>query len=752
MSVEFQQMVEFHRTGQHIGTELPSPATPGTCSALLAPYRRLARLRHDFPLVLVTQGSPEPLISLSDVIDAVLQEIAPPGISGKRYREHILRLETTIREQVADGAEGSLSKLWAQAEKALLSGDGNGGRELLRDSLQAARARLDIDGPVVGCDEQLPARLFEHLWAMAESSRTRAALERIDLLTHKLGEILKVDDLKAAGARTPQNLKNSLGERYQDAFDFELMSRLLNQATPQRMLPAGRRRRIQSALSVLETQKFFAARSTGAKRLRNKTQFRFVFSSVANALKAYRERLEDMAELVKAMMIAELEIDNRYVESAHDPFFQRFDAGMLGTKDLSLFPAYLICLHEQDCAGRAQADLMEILSSDLPMNIVIQVGDTLGEAAPFERNVPNGLRGHQLAGIVTGLGSAYVLQSVSAGLYQLRAEIAAGLTYTGPSLFSIFSGSPEMTPGLPPYLVAASAMESRAFPAFSFDPSAGQDLAMRFHVQHNPQIEQAWSHHELAYEDHELQRNIVDIAMTPADFAVTDLRYAEHFADVAPDSWNDDMVPVSDYLELDEHAAADKVPYVLVVDGDDILHRLVVDDTLIRVARRCGEQWRTLQEQGGINNSHAAALLARERASWEQEKAQELQQLSIDLEQTGVAAGPEPEQEPAGQAGVAQTAGTEEAEEQSPAGPSPDEAYIETPRCTTCDECTDRNNRMFAYDENKQAYIADLSAGTFRELVEAAESCQVCIIHPGKPLNPDEPGLDELVKRAELFH
>ena len=47
---------------------------------------------------------------------------------------------------------------------------------------------------------------------------------------------------------------------------------------------------------------------------------------------------------------------------------------------------------------------------------------------------------------------------------------------------------------------------------------------------------------------------------------------------------------------------------------------------------------------------------------------------------------------------------------------------------------------MFAYNDNKQAYIANPDAGTYAQLVEAAESCQVSIIHPGKPRNPDEPG------------
>jgi hypothetical protein len=80
-----------------------------------------------------------------------------------------------------------------------------------------------------------------------------------------------------------------------------------------------------------------------------------------------------------------------------------------------------------------------------------------------------------------------------------------------------------------------------------------------------------------------------------------------------------------------------------------------------------------------------------------------------------------------------------------------DEPFIETPRCSSCNECIQLNSRMFKYNENNQAYIADPAGGTFRELVEAAESCQVAIIHPGKPRRPDEPGLDELLQRAAAF-
>ena len=73
-------------------------------------------------------------------------------------------------------------------------------------------------------------------------------------------------------------------------------------------------------------------------------------------------------------------------------------------------------------------------------------------------------------------------------------------------------------------------------------------------------------------------------------------------------------------------------------------------------------------------------------------------------------------------------------------------------RCTTCNECTQINNRIFVYNDDMQAEIVDPDAGTYREMVEAAESCQVSIIHPGQPRNPDEPNLEDLIARAESFN
>jgi pyruvate-ferredoxin/flavodoxin oxidoreductase len=80
------------------------------------------------------------------------------------------------------------------------------------------------------------------------------------------------------------------------------------------------------------------------------------------------------------------------------------------------------------------------------------------------------------------------------------------------------------------------------------------------------------------------------------------------------------------------------------------------------------------------------------------------------------------------------------------------EPYIDTQLCTSCDDCIKLNKQMFVYDDNKQAYIQDAHAGTFKQLVMAAEVCPADIIHPGTPLDPHEKGLEKLIKRAEHYN
>jgi ferredoxin len=332
-----------------------------------------------------------------------------------------------------------------------------------------------------------------------------------------------------------------------------------------------------------------------------------------------------------------------------------------------------------------------------------------------------------------GLNDVYVLQSTSSNLLRFREHLVRGVTYPGSALFSVFSGASGTSSGLAPYLVAAAAMESRAFPAFAYDPSAGTNWAARFCLDANPQRDLDWPIHECSYQDEHHQRVSADLAFTAVDFVASDARYARHLARVPRAQWSSNLVPVDESLTHERKGLPDSVPALLMVDDQNGLHKVIVDDRLMREARRCREMWHSLQELGGIHNSHAEALLARERKAWEARTPPE--------------PGPVAAAAPATPVPPVLTAAATTPE---PAR-SPDEAYIETERCSTCNECTTINSKMFAYNQNRQAYLADLTAGTYAQLVEAAESCQVSVIHPGKPRDPQEPGLEELVKRAAAF-
>ena len=660
------------------------------------------------------------------------------GTEGERTRRHVLRLEREIRTLAASGTPGSLAQLWDAAAARI----GTASDAALASSLRRARTALQVDGEVVDCSHDLPPRLITHAWNSLQQRKAESFEQELRRLIIKLTEILQTDFLRSDAGRSAPRLRAAVGAVMEDAFDFDAMSGVLARVSGKDPLPESRRQRVQRALAELKSHQSLAKTGAGWPDLKS-----YVFTSCRDALAAFRNRLPEIIDLVKAIAIAELEIEGGYLEATHDPFFADFDETSVGAKDLGLLPDYLVCIRSENLHALENAELTEILASEMPVKVVVQISDILEEPSLRSGHLGFTAPAAQLGKMAMGLGTVYVLQSSSSHLYQMRHQILAGLRYTGPALFSAFAGSPRAASALPPYLLAAAAMQSRAFPAFTYDPGAGEDWASRFSLGQNPQPEADWPAHEFGYEDEACQSVSEPLAFTFVDFVACDPRYARHFAIVPRAEWNGSLIPVGRGLAGEAGSASGKVPFLQMVDRDCVLRRVLVDEKLIAAAHRCREMWHGLQELGGIRSLQAEQLLARERKTWEEQKQREFDALKREARPAPGAVAPAA---PAPAVPAAPKAAPVAAEAAEPEKTS-DEAYIETPRCTTCNECTNLNNRMFAYDANKQAYIADINAGTYRELVEAAESCQVSIIHPGKPRNPNEPGMADLLKRAEAF-
>jgi hypothetical protein len=729
-----QAHLVFHMTGkQPVGARTLDGAT--LRPALLAGYRDLTELRYDFPLVL-TDGEEEleSVQSLSAVFDRALGQIARAE-DGERLRKHALRIERELRALAAETSAGALSELWDRAASRLSAP----ADELLRDGLTRLRAAVGADGQVVDCDGAMPLRLCKHVWKLLHEKKAHSFRANIDKLVMKLSDILRTDLVRSKEGLSAERLAASVGTTHREIFDFATMSRLLGEALPTTSLPEARRNRIRWLISVLQSQRFFPLQGDRGQCTAFGAPYDFVFENCADAIEAYRERLPKMIELAKAAAMAKLEVEGEYDEAKHDGFFEEFGAGGLDASDAGVFPSYLIFVRAADTRTDLEL-ILRALAAGFPAKVLVQIEDLSEPSLLGGEPLGLGLHSKQLVSAAIGLGTFYVLQSSASHLLQFREQMVRALACPGPALLSVFSGATAI--GFPPYLTAAMAMESRIFPAFTYDPSAGPDWASRFSLDGNPQPELEWPVHSLDYEDAAHQRIRETLAFTFADFAAVDPRYAGHFAGVARSEWDEGMVAVSEFAA----GAADdrsKVPYLLVVDGGNKLQRAIVDDRVIRETRRCAGMWRNLQELGGIHNSHAERLLAQERKKWTEQ---------LDR-------GPDPDAnrkpaDPAANAAAAASAAPaapvvapEGAERQPPS----EDPWIETARCTSCNECIQISDKMFGYDANKQASIVNPDAGTYRQLVEAAESCQVSIIHPGKPRNSDEPGLDELKARAELY-
>ena len=741
MAAKFQDQTVFHMTGKRAGdglAELAADFRP----ALLAAYRDLPRLRYDYPVVLLaSDAGGEYARSLSSVMGGLITDIAPRGIEGERLRKQLLRLEREIRGLVAGGAKGLLTDLWPLAADKAAGRDDNV-REILRRAVES----LDIDGEVLDCDKALTARFLRRAWQNVHAEKAARFRALVDHLVRKLSDILRAAFVHSQAGQQPEALKSGFGSLHDDVFDFSAMSRLVARNVPKDELPASRRQRIESALSVLRSQPFYPdSRGAGTE-----TVYEFIFSDCATAIEAHRTRLPKLVEVVKAIAVAELEARGGYVEADHDAFFERYDEHALTADDLAQFPDYLVCIPPERNDAPENAALMEMLSAGMPVKVLVQHTDLLEEAAIGQGHFAFGIRSARLATTAMGLGGMFVMQSTASNLYALRDRVRHGMSCRGPALFSLFSGSPAEASDLPTYLTAAAAMKSRAFPAFTYDANAGSNWATRFSFENNRNPEEDWPVEDFEFADEDLQRVQEQVRFTYADFVLCDRRHAHHFAVVPRDRWTSAMVPVADWLALTERQAAERIPYVLAVDGSNRLHRVIVDSRLVQATRRCVLLWHRLQEHGGIHNSHAEQALAREKAAWEEQKRQEieaLKQSAAAVTTPSAANAASATAEPAAQPVAAPAA--EAVAEVAP--PPSDEPWIETTRCSSCNECQNINDKLFGYNENKQAYIKDVNAGTYRQIIEAAEACQVAIIHPGKPKNPNEPGLEELLERAKPF-
>jgi len=505
----------------------------------------------------------------------------------------------------------------------------------------------------------------------------------------------------------------------------------------------------------------------------------------------FNKNISDWTRLYAAKRIGEFEINNNYLPEIHDDYFEHFDWTNFSTEELSTCPHFILIAEEHALFESELSQLSSLLSDNIPVKIVsVKSAQAIKDSGSLSDSNAPGLHANVgMGALMLSHKNIYVAQSTSITPKYLFNAVMDGLSAFAPAYFSILNINDNVHTH--PYLWTSAAIESRDFPGFTYQGLLGTPWGSRFEVQNNPQPQALWPVHEKTIINADEEKVEMRFAFTFAHQATLSSSFHHHYMHVDSSYWDDNLIPLTVYNQNKVEENIGKIPFIWLLNAQNQLCKIAVSWPMVLATQERLDFWRFLQENSGINNFHVTQAVENAQSEMGQLHSEEIEKLKdahkaeiekvreeeagnvmenltsvlLGLDTSHVVTSHSPANRPATVSNPdlasADQASRTQVSEKDVAGDTPAEEddsmlsndpYIDTALCTSCNECLDLNGIMFKYNTDKMAFIADPKAGTFLDLVKAAELCPVGIIHPGSPLNPSEADLDSLVLRAEKFN
>ncbi|TNE63143.1 MAG: hypothetical protein EP344_04595 [Bacteroidetes bacterium] len=801
----------FFRTGK--GGGLPRQGKQAACyPALLAPFLH-ARDTGLYPFWIAIEGSGSTAENktifspLNTLLRKALENFGNEDPNAQILRDNLPRLENLIIKQLAQFPQGRQAMETCDAAIQELNqrlGLRKETAEAFEPFTRQFLTTLPPEGLLLPFSPDAPFFLLAQLFQLHARKQQQQLKQTIKPLMEGIRQLLEVEKAKDPASSTAASLEANM-EFASTFLNFDELAAVLPTAGSAAM-PEERLRRLKKLAETL---------GEADKTLGNNTAYLVIGETMAQASGfAFREhfpgvaveivpdkavystitdrfdtKIKVFAEVLAAIRIAELEIEDRYFHDVHSDFFAHFNWTAFTEEELAICPPFVAVVRGTELLKSNLQDLSGLLASNRPVKSLVLKFDALGHLDEIKKDqTADPVFRQEPAALAIAHRDAYVLQTTSVDSVGLYHGLLQGLQSPTPAFFYVLT--PDRQRQLPAegLLWASGALGSREFPSFVFDCRKGPKWGSRFAIDGNPQMELDWPTEALLYLTEKEEEKEEATPFTFADFAAQDPDFDTCFHLVPATYWTDDLIPMHAYLDLPEAEAYTRVPFIWMVDSKQQLQKAAVALPLVQTCRERLDFWHFLQENAGIHSYHVEEATHQLQQALEAEMAQKIKDLEkqhleaidqakeesartalervadylLDLgpdtfaavEDTPQASVTAPAKKQVPEA--AQSLKTEAADAPAPKAEAAPlltaEAWIESPLCTTCNECININNRMFKYNADKQAFIDDPAAGSFADLVKAAENCPVGIIHPGSPLHSDEPGLDDLVKRAAKFN
>ncbi len=481
------------------------------------------------------------------------------------------------------------------------------------------------------------------------------------------------------------------------------------------------------------------------------------------AMGVFEGHMAKMAEGFKAVRIAELELKGKYEEEDHREFFTYFNWHQFTTEEWHLCPPVVALGGDGAMYDIGFQNLSRAMASGKPIKVIVvdtQVySNTGGQActsgfigqisdmAQFGKAIQGKDEPRKEIGLIAmAHRNTYVLQGTIANTTQMIEGFIDGLMQKRPALFNLYTScQPEHGIGDDMgHAQAKMAMESRAYPIFKYNPEQGKTAAECFDLTGNPAIEELWPVYQLKYLENGEER-FMELPMTFADFAITEARFRKHFRKAPRDTWNENMVLLSEFLEMDESDREGKFPFIWTVDQKKQLSRVMVAKKIVESCEERRDFWIMLRDLAGIKPGKVTEADIEKKV-----RSEVVSNIAKGLMKMASGDSSSFETLVLGDSGGAdQKMDAASPQKQNGQYMAP---WLETSACTACDECTNLNSKIFAYNKEKKAYIKDPQAGPYQDLVKAAEKCTAGVIHPGLPADRSVKDIGKWIKRGEKFN
>lgn len=498
--------------------------------------------------------------------------------------------------------------------------------------------------------------------------------------------------------------------------------------------------------------------------------------SCALAQEYYKKEIRNFIQIIAALRLADLEINQQYNEDLHASYFEGFALSHLSDDDIRNFRS-LIVVEESRNLTLQPKDFLSLLLDGAFVNILAinrldEINDTFEQDDIEETYL-------ELAALAIFRRNTSVFQGGLDTPGWLNKAFQKGLVAPSPTLWNILISSSIPKRNHADILTIKTAISSRYFPRLEYNLQSGDDFGSHFNLSGNPQPGQHFPSYQHKIQS-SLEKQTEDYHLTTADFLAMSPTNRKLLEIIPARFWHKELIPLAEYLTLSADAQNGKVPIIWIVDEQNTLQKAAIPVFWLQRCRARLDYWRFLQELGGVNSYHINHALQEAKREWETSKETEIENLKTqlrtefdrtrtdDLEkaiQRMLYALIDGDQDlntiipqSAETTIPAQAASKTEQEpelEQIDENTKPAiqaNAWVESDECTSCNDCIDALPSVFKYNSDKLAFVHNPQGGTYAQIVKTAEKCPARCIHPGLPHDSSEPGLDKLIKRAEKYN